>query len=160
MTSRKAGRLLAALAILALVVALFIKVIWIPLYEHPGPAVSERADDAGLQADVEREDSSGIRSWSVKDRQALTKLREGFRAAEFSAEKPPRADQRFRVKIRRSDARVDEYEVLVDESSSTQDMLYVVQRQGGSTVYGSALKTPELREALRQVLREPPAGPR
>jgi len=156
MTSSKAGRGLAALAVLALVAALFIRVIWIPLHEHPEAAVPDGADAAGVQAEVEREHSSGVRSWSVKDQQALSKLREGFRAAEFSSEKPPRADQRFRLKIRRSDARVDEYEVLMDESSSQQDMLYVVQRQGGSTVYGSALKTPELREALRQVLKEPP----
>src|SRR5207247_5367515 len=99
---------------------------------------SGRQDDPGVQAEIEREDGAGTRAWSVQDRQALSKLRDGFRAAEFTRDKPPRADQKFRLRIRRSDARVDEYEVLLDEHSSRQDMLYVVQRSGGSAIYVSA----------------------
>jgi hypothetical protein len=159
MKSRKAASLLVALSILGLVIALFIKVIWIPLYDYRETATFYgRTSDAGVQAEIEREDSSGVRSWSIKDQQALMKLRDGFRAAEFSREDPPRADQKFRLRIRRSDARVDEYEMLLDEHGSERDLLYVVHRNGGSMIYGSAFKTPELREALRQVLKEPSAS--
>jgi len=147
---------LACLVVFGLMTWLFVTVIWIPLYDYKQTVTfSGRTDDPGIQAEIEREDKSGVRTWSIQDQQALSKLRQGFQAAELTREKPPRADQKFRVRIRRSDARVDEYEVLLDESSSQQDMLYVVQRQGGTPIYGSAFKTPELRSALQQILKEP-----
>jgi hypothetical protein len=161
MKRRKALSALACLGVFALMTWAFIKVIWIPLYDDRETATfSGRTDDPGVQAEIEREDKSGTRAWSVQDREALSKLRDGFRTAEFTREKPPRADQKFRVRIRRSDARVDEYEVLLDESGSRQDMLYVVQRQGGMPIYGSAFKTPELRAALQQILKEPAPAPK
>jgi hypothetical protein len=153
---RRVLSILACVAVFGLMTWLFITVIWIPLYDYEQTATfSGRNSDPGIQAEIEREDKSGVRSWSIQDQQALSKLREGFQTAEFTREKPPRADQKFRVRIRRSDARVDEYEVLLDESSSRQDMLYVVQRQGGTPIYGSAFKTPELRSALQQILKDP-----
>jgi hypothetical protein len=153
---RRLPVILACVAVFGLMTWLFIAVIWIPLYDYQQTATfSGRTDDPGIQAEIEREDKSGVRRWSIQDQQALTKLREGFQTAEFTREKPPRADQKFRVRIRRSDARVDEYEVLLDENSSRQDMLYVVQRQGGAPIYGSAFKTPELRSALQQILKDP-----
>jgi hypothetical protein len=113
-----------------------------------------------VQAEIEREDERDLRTWSVQDQEALSKLRDGFRTAEFTAREAAARDQKFRLRIRRSDARVDEYEVLLDESGSRQDMLYVVQRHGGSPIYGSAFKTPELRAALQQILKEPAAAPK
>jgi hypothetical protein len=161
MKRRKALPALGCLLVFALMTGMFIKVIWIPLYDYRQTATfSGRTDDPGVQAEIEREDKTGIRAWSIQDQQALSKLREGFQAAEFTREKPPRADQKFRVRIRRADSRVDEYEVLLDESSSRHDMLYVVQRQGGTPIYGSAFKTPELRAALQQILKEPSSPPK
>ena len=156
MKPRKALPVLGCLLVLALMTWAFIMVIWIPLYDYRQTAAfSGRTADPGVQAEIEREDKTGIRRWSVQDQEALSRLRDGFRSAEFTREKPPRADQKFRVRIRRSDSRVDQYEVLLDETSSRQDMLYVVQRQGGTPIYGSAFKTPELRTALEQILKEP-----
>jgi hypothetical protein len=158
---RQTLSVLGCLVVFALMTWVFIMVIWIPLYDYRQTATfSGRTDDPGVQAEIERADKSGTRTWSVQDQEALTKLRDGFRTAEFTREKPPRADQTYRVRIRRADSRVDEYEVLLDESSSRQDMLYVVQRQGGTPIYGSAFKTPELRAALQQILKEPAAAPK
>jgi hypothetical protein len=159
MTSRRDHRVLVLLAFLAVVAVVFVKVIWIPLCDDGETATFPgRTDDPGLQAEIEREDKSGVRSWSIRDQQALAKLREGFQTAEFTREKPPQANQKFRLRIRRSDARVDEYEVLIDEQSSRHDMLYVVQRNNGAPIYGSAFKTPALRSALQQILKEQPAA--
>jgi hypothetical protein len=156
----KALPLLGGLLVLGLLTWMFIRVIWIPLYDDGETAAfCGRTSQPGLQAEIEREDQRGIRTWSVRDQEALSKLRDGFRSAEFSRQKPPRADQKFRVRIRRSDSRVDEYEVLLDESGSRHDMLYVVERQGGTPIYGSAFKTPQLRAALEQILKEPSAAP-
>jgi hypothetical protein len=156
MKPRQALPVLGCLLVFALMTWMFIRVIWIPLYDHGQTAAfSGRTSDPGVAAEIERQDKSGIRSWSVQDQEALRKLRQGFQTAEFTREKPPRADQKFRVRIRRSDARVDEYEVLLDDTSSEHDMLYVVERQGGTPIYGSAFKTPELRAALKQILKEP-----
>ena len=161
MKPRQTLSALGCLGVFALMTWVFIIVIWIPLYDHRQTATfSGRTDDPGVQAEIEREDKSGTRTWSVQDQEALTKLRDRFRAAEFTREKPPRADQTYRVRIRRADSRVDEYEVLLDESSSRHDMLYVVQRQGGTPIYGSAFKTPELRAALQQILKEPAPAPK
>jgi hypothetical protein len=162
MKSRRALPVFGLLLIIfALMAWMFVKVIWIPLYDSGETArFSGTTQDAGVQAEIEREDGSGLRSWSIQDQQALAKLRDGFRAAEFTRDKPLKADQKFRLRIRRSDARIDEYEVLLDERSSERDMLYVVQRNGGSTIYGSAFKTPELRAALQQLLKEPAASPK
>ena len=134
----------------------FVMIIWIPLYGHR--ASQEFADtqaSPAVEADIVREDARGVKTWSVQDQQALLKLRDGLRKADFTAPKEPRADQKFKLRIRRSDARVDEYEVLLDERGSDHDLLYVVRRTGGSAIYGSAFKTPELRSALQQVLKEP-----
>src|SRR5687768_2667014 len=118
MRPRRTLSVLGFLALLALTTVAFVRVIWMPLYgDRETAAFSERQADPGVQAEIEREDRSGTRSWSVEDQQALSKLREGFRTAEFTREKPPATDQKFRLRIRRSDAQVDEYEVLMDEHS-------------------------------------------
>ena len=118
-------------------------------------------DEPAVEADIVREDAGGVRSWSVQDRQALMKLQDGLRRADFTGTNAPRADQKFKLRIRRSDSRIDEYEVLLDERGSEHDMLYVVRRSGGGTpMYGSAFKTPELRSALLQLLKEPSSAPR
>ena len=57
--------------------------------------------------------------------------------------------------IRRPDSRIDEYEVLLDERGRDHDLLYVVRKADGVSIVGSAYKTPELRSALRQILKEP-----
>jgi hypothetical protein len=154
-------RIYGSLAVLALMGWAFVMIIWVPLYGHRQTAeFAARQEEPALQADIVREDSGGTRSWSVQDQQALSKLREGLRRADFSGSQEPRTDQKFRLRLRRPDSRVDEYEVLIDERGREHDLLYVVRRSGGTAIYGSAFKTPELRSALEQVLKEPPAAPR
>jgi hypothetical protein len=160
-------RISGSLVVLALMGWAFVRIIWIPLYGHRETAAfAARQEEPAVQADIVREDSGGTRSWSVQDRQALSKLRDGLRRADWSGGSPaggaaePRMDQKFRLRIRRPDAHVDEYEVLLDERGSEHDLLYVVRRSGGAAVYGSAFKTPELRSALQQILKEPPAAPK
>jgi hypothetical protein len=161
MRSHRALRFVGALGLLALTGWMFVMVIWIPLYGHRQTQEFEgQQDQPPLHAEIVREDGSGSRSWSVQDRQALMKLREGLRHADFAPAKEPRVDQKFKLRIRRSDTRVDEYDVLLDERGSEHDMLYVVRRAGGASIYGSAFKTPELRSALQQVLKEPSSAPR
>jgi len=150
------ARVVGTLVLAAFTAWAFVMTIWVPLYGHRQTQEFAASQDAtAVEADIVREDGRGIRTWSVQDREALGKLREGFRNADFSGAREPRADQKFKVRIRRSDSRVDEYEVLLDERGSEHDMLYVVRRSGGAPIYGSAFKTPELRSALQQVLREP-----
>ena len=138
-----------------------VMIIWIPLYGHGRTKeYLVEQEQPALQADIVKEDAAGGRSWSVADQQALRKLRDGLRQAEYSgaAAKEPKPDQKYRLRIRRPDARIDEYELLLDERGSEKDLLYVVRRNGGSAVYGSAFKTPELRSALEQVLKNPPSS--
>jgi hypothetical protein len=152
----KTARIVGTLLVAAGTAWAFVMIIWIPLYDHrESREFAVTQESPAVEADIVREDASGVKTWSVQDRQALLKLRDGLRKADFAGAKEPRADQKFKLRIRRSDARVDEYEVLLDERGSDHDMLYVVRRTGGSAVYGSAFKTPELRSALQQVLREP-----
>jgi hypothetical protein len=164
MKPRTSLRILASLVVLALMGWAFVRIIWIPLYGHRETAAFvARQEEPALQAEIVREDSGGTRSWSVQDRQALSKLRDGLRRADYSAAgaaPEPRMDQKFRLRLRRPDSRVDEYEVLLDERGSEHDLLYVVRRSGGASIYGSAFKTPELRSALQQILKEPQAAPK
>ena len=152
----KTARIVGTLLVAAGTAWAFVMIIWIPLYGHRRSQEFAGTPDApALEADIVREDARGVKSWSVQDQQALSKLRDGLRKADFTGAKEPRADQKFKLRIRRADSRVDEYEVLVDERGGDHDLLYVVRRTGGSPIYGSAFKTPELRSALQQVLREP-----
>src|SRR5258706_12037121 len=139
----------------------FVMIIWIPLYGHGRTKeFLVEQEQPALQAEIVREDGAGGRTWSVADQQALQKLRNGLRQAEYTGSKEPKTDQKYRLRIRRPDARVDEYELLLDERGSDHDLLYVVRRNGGAAVYGSAFKTPELRPALEQVRRNPPPPPK
>jgi hypothetical protein len=148
-------RIAASLVLLTLTGWLFVMVVWIPLYSHKEKAAWVlQQDEPPLHAEITREDRNGTRSWSVQDQQALRKLQHGLMHANYAGSKEPKADQSFRLRIRRSDSKVDEYEVQLDERGSEHDMLYVVRRTGGGAVYGSAFKTPELRSALQQVLKE------
>ena len=136
---------------------MFVQVIWIPLYRRQE---TERflgsQETPALQVDVEREDGKGTRSWSVADQQAIAKLKAGLQSAEYAPEKdPPASDQKYRLRIKRSDSRVDEYEVVLGSEGRMHDRLYVIRRSGGTSVYGTAFNTPELRSALQQVLVPP-----
>jgi hypothetical protein len=157
-------RILGSLVVLALMGWAFVMIIWIPLYGHRQTAAfAATQEEPAVQADIVREDSGGTRSWSVQDRQALSKLRDGLRRADFSnagGVPEPGMDQKFRLRIRRPDSHIDEYEVLLDERGSEHDLLYIVRRSGGAAIYGSAFKTPELRSALQQILKEPQAAPK
>lgn len=156
----KAAGIGALLAIFALAAWMFVVVIWNPLYgrrEFRDYVAAQ--EQAPLQAEIVREGGGEPKSWSVTDREALAKLRRGLRnvdPAPASAPAPePRIDQKYRLRIRRPDSRIDEYEVRFDDRGSQHDVLYVVRQEGGGAVYGSAFKTPDLREAIRQALGNP-----
>lgn len=157
----KAARAAALLVVFAFTAGMFVVVIWKPLYGRPEvKAYAEAQDQAPLQAEIVREDGGVTKAWSVADREALAKLRQGLKNADPAPAPAPRADQKYRLRIKRPDSRVDEYEVLFDERGRDHDLLYVVRREGGGSVYGSAFKTPELREAIRQVLADPKSAPK
>ena len=152
----RTAQIVGTLVLTALTAWAFVMIIWIPLYGHRQTRdFAERQKEGAVEAEIVREDGAGRRSWSVQDREALLKLRDGLRRADFTGTREPKVDQKFTLRIRRADSRVDEYEVLLDERGSDHDLLYVVRRAGGASTVGSAFKTPELRSALRQVLREP-----
>jgi hypothetical protein len=156
MKSDRTVRIAGILVVLGLLGWAFVMVIWIPLYGYRQKAAwVVQQDDPPIQAEITREDRSGTRSWSLQDKQALQKLQAGLMTADYTAAKAPKVDQKFRVRIRRPDSRIDEYEVLLDERGRDHDLLYVVRRADGVSVYGSAYKTPGLRSALQQILKEP-----
>jgi hypothetical protein len=156
MKSDRTVRIAGILVVLGLLGWAFVMVIWIPLYGHgKTQAFATEQEQPAVQAEIIREDRSGIRSWSIQDQQALRRLQDGLRQADYTGAKAPKADQKFRVRIRRPDSRIDEYEVLLDERGRDHDLLYVVRRADGVSVYGSAYKTPGLRAALQQILKEP-----
>jgi hypothetical protein len=137
------------LLVFAGMTAMFIQVIWIPLYRN-------REDDAALQVDVEQKEGTGTRSWSIADPKAASRLNAGLRSATFGA--PPEqavADQGYRLRIRRPDNRMDEYEVVLGSEGALHDRFYVIRRSGGTPIYGTVYNTPELRSALQQVLAPP-----
>ena len=129
MKSGKSLRIIGFLVLFALMAWAFVMIIWIPLYGHRQTAsFAETQEEAPLQAEIVREDASGTRSWSIADQQALSKLRNGLRRADYTGVKEPHADQKYRVRLRRPDSRIDEYEVILDERGSEHDVLYVVHR--------------------------------
>jgi len=136
---------------------MFVGIIWIPLYRYQETVrFVGRQETPALQVDVEREDGKGTRTWSVADRQAISKLKAGLQTAEYAPQAdPPASDQKYRLRIRRSDSGVDEYEVLLGSEGPQHDRLYVIRRSGGTSVYGTAFNTPELRAALQEVLVPP-----
>jgi hypothetical protein len=160
MKARNGAALAGILALLSLLGWSFVKVIWIPLYGGSGSQAPTSWPEEPLRAEIVKEDGT-VRSWPVADAQALRKLREELRRADTTTSNPPpRQDQNYRLRIRRPDSRVDDYEVLLDERGNEPDLLYVIRRPGGASIYGSALKTPELRAALQQVLKEPQNAPK
>lgn len=161
MKSRETIRIAVFLVAFAAMAWMFVMVVWIPLYGYrqTNRFVSSM-EELPMQAVIEREDGTGVKSWPVADQQALSRLRDSLRHADYTGVREPRADQKYRVRLRRPDSRVDEYEVLLDERGSEHDVLYVVHRTGGATIYGSAFKTPELRQAIQQVLSGPAAAPK
>jgi hypothetical protein len=159
MKARKWAAAAGILAVLSLLGWSFVTVIWIPLYGGSDSHPSFARPEEPLRAEMVKEDGTA-RSWSVADAQALAKLRDELRRADYSEKSPPRLDQKYRLRIRRPDSRVDDYEVLLDERGNEPDLLYVIRRSGGASIYGSALKTPELRAALQQVLKEPQTAPK
>ena len=136
----------------------FYYVIWIPLYRSRETArFVESQEDPTLQVDVEREDSKGKKNWTIADQQAIGRLRAGLRTAEIAPQADvPASDQKYRLRIKRADSRIDEYEVVLGPEGRMQDRLFVVRRSGGSSVYGTAYNTPELRSALQQILAPSP----
>ena len=157
----KTRRILAALVLLLAFLGTgitFYQVIWIPLYRSRETArfVASQEEPA-LQVDVEREDSKGKKNWTIADQEAIARLRAGLRSAEAAPQADvPSSDQRYRLRIKRADSRVDEYEVVLGPEGRAQDRLFVVRRSGGSSVYGTAYNAPELRTALQQILVPPP----
>jgi hypothetical protein len=137
---------------------MFVRIIWIPLYRNQE---TERfvgsQETPALQVDIERQDGKETRTWSIADQQALQKLKSGLQAAQAAPPgEPPASEQKYRLRVKRSDSRVDEYEVILGPEGRMQDRLYVVRRNGGGApVYGSTYSTPELRSALQQVLVSP-----
>jgi hypothetical protein len=136
---------------------MFVQVIWIPLYRRQETARFVGSQETpALQVDVEREDRQGTRAWSVADQQAIARLKAGLQNAEYAPQNdPPASDQKYRLRIKRSDSRIDEYEVVLGSEGQMHDRLYVLRRSGGTVVYGTAFNTPELRSALQQVLVPP-----
>ena len=157
MVRRKSAAIaIAVLALLATAWA-FVVVIWIPLYGTPqGPSDPAHPEDSALQAEIVKEDGGSSRTWTVADAQALQKLNAELRRADFSAQSVPRSDQSYKLRIRRPDSKIDEYEVLLDERGTSPDMVYVVRRTGGTSIYGVAQKTPELKSALDRILKGSP----
>jgi len=158
-TPRRPAAIGILLLLFGLTAWMFVAVIWIPLYHGRETAefVSSQETPA-LQVDVEREDGKGTKTWSIADPQALSKLKSGLQSAQVAAQAdPPASDQKYRLRIKRSDSRVDEYEVVLGSEGRLHDRLYVIRRSGGSSVYGTAFDTPELRSALQQVLAPPAA---
>lgn len=150
------GILLLAFGVMGV---MFVYVIWIPLYRDQETARFVGSQDTpALEVDVEREDGKGTRSWSIVDQQAISKLKAGLQNAEAASQvDPPVSDQKYRLRIKRSDSRIDEYEVVLGSEGRMHDRLYVIRRSGGTAVYGTAFNTPELRSALQQVLVPPAA---
>jgi len=134
--------------------AMFVQVIWIPLYRRQETArFVGNQETPALQVDVERDDGMGTRTWSIADQQALSRLKSGLQSAEYAPQpEAPASDQKYRLRIRRNDSRIDEYEVVLGSEGRMHDRLYVIRRSGGTSVYGTAFNTPELRSALQQVL--------
>jgi hypothetical protein len=156
MKSRKTAGVLVLTAALALTGWVFYKTIWIPVYDSRETSLFVQGQEQPvLQVDIVREDGKQNQAWSISDQQAIAKLRAGLQRAEYNRTEPPKTDERYKLKIRRSDSTVDEYEVLLDSASRDRDLLYVIRRSGGSSIYGSAFNTPELRSALQQVLKAP-----
>src|SRR5436190_1342411 len=154
MARRKSAAI--ALAVLALLVTawVFVVVIWIPLYGTPqGPSDPNPKEEPALQAEIVKEDGGSSRIWTVADAQALEKLNAELKRVDFSAPTAPRSDQTYKLRIRRPDSKIDEYEVLLDERGNSPDMVYVVRRTGGTSIYGVAQKTPELKSALDRILK-------
>ncbi|HZE97642.1 MAG TPA: hypothetical protein VE981_11495 [Planctomycetota bacterium] len=161
MTSRRALRVSLLILVLAGVGVMFIRVIWIPLYRDKETArFVETQQEPAVQVDVVHDDGKATRSWTIADQQAISRLRSGLQTAQTAQGEPPASsDEKYRLRIRRSDSRVDEYEVVLGAEGRLQDRLYVIRRNGGSSVYGTVFNTPELRSALQQVL-VPAAAPK
>ena len=137
---------------------MFVQVIWIPLYRYRETARFVGSQESpALGVEVEREDGQGTRSsWSIADQRAISRLRTGLETAEYASQnEAPASDQKYRLRIKRADSRIDEYEVVLGSEGQMHDRLYVIRRSGGTAVYGTAFNTPELRSALQQVLVPP-----
>lgn len=157
----KTRRTLAAAALLLAFLGTgvtFYTVIWIPLYRTRETATFVGSQDTPtLQVEIEREDARGKRNWTIADQQAITRLKAGLQTAELAPHaEPPASDQKYRLRIKRADSRIDEYEVVLGTEGRTSDRLFVIRRSGGASVYGTAFNTPELRSALQQITAAPP----
>jgi hypothetical protein len=153
MKLRRSFRTLLALAVLSVVGIMFVTVIWIPLYQQRDLSRSAGSlDSPAVQVDVVREDGKETRSWTIADQQAIAKLRAGLQSTQAAPVEAPPSEEKYRLRIKRPDSRVDEYEVVLGPEGRMQDRVYVIRRTGGTSVYGTAVNTPELRSALQQVL--------
>ncbi len=156
MKSSRPLRPLLACIVVAFVLMMFVQVIWIPLYRNDAPTPpSSTPEEPLVQVDVVQEDGRATRSWTVADQKAISKLRAGLQTAQPAAAEPPAptpTEEKYRLRIKGANSRVDEYEVVLGTEGRAQDRVYVVRRNGASSVYGTAFNTPELRSALQQVL--------
>lgn len=157
MVRRKPAAIAIGVVALLITAWAFVVVIWIPLYGTPqGPSDPLRPEENALQAEIVREEGTSSRTWTVADAQALQRLNAELRRADFAANSAPRADQSYKLRLRRPDSKIDEYEVLLDERGTSPDLVYVVRRTGGTSIYGVAQKTPELKSALDRILKGSP----
>src|SRR2546421_13035529 len=97
------------LLVFGLMAWMFVVVIWVPLYRTRETAEFVGSQETpALQVDVEREDGKGTRTWSIADQQAISKLKSGLQTAEYAPQNdPPASDQKYRLRIKRADSRID-----------------------------------------------------
>lgn len=138
-------------------IGMFVAVIWMPLYRHGETAkfVGTQNQDT-VQVDVVKDDGKETRSWTIADRKAISRLSAGMQTADYARGDMPAADEKYRLRIKRADSRIDEYEVVLGSEGRQHDRVYLLRSSNGKTVYGTAFNTPELRSALQQVLAPAP----
>lgn len=147
MKLRRPFRAALACAILGTISAMFIAIIWIPLYRDPARAHEEPI----FEVEIVKEDGS---TWTVNDPKAVAKLRAGLKSAPPAAEPappPPPSEERYLLRIR-GPQQIEEYDVVLGPEGRTQDRAYMIRRSGGTSTYGTAYNTPELRSTLQRVL--------
>lgn len=161
MKRRNLPGILVCLVVFSLVGWAFARIIWVPLYGYQKTAeYVAQQDEPVLRAEIERRDARGTRSWTVADPRALEKLHAGLVRADYAPASLPATQETYRIRLRRADSRLDEYEVVLDEQGSSRDLIYVVGRKDGPAITGSAFRIPQLRSALEQILRDrPPSSP-
>lgn len=159
MVARTMMRLAGAIAILAFLGWAFIVVIWRPLYGDPQARASfPLSDDSSVLAEIESREGQRLQSWAVRDHEALARIEKGLRQAGPSTAPPVGPDRKLTLRLRRPDARLEEYEVIL--TGRAQDAVYVIPRTGQPSGSEYALRIPGLRPVLEQILKGSPSRSR